>query len=139
MISYLINFVEDEVKVECFPESFTEKFSSEKLCEGEPEKEQEDDNDNYEDEDMVEEDPEVDVLKVSIYGEMEAGSDSVKVSSAPGFRRLTPKRRTSAASRRAWSDAAVRYRSRGTIDQLFLFFFFVFLGLEVVHDQLVSI
>ena len=60
---------------------------------------------------MVEEDPEVDVLQVSIYGEMEAGFDSVKVSSAPGFRRLTPKRRTSAASRRAWSDAAVRYQT----------------------------
>ena len=60
---------------------------------------------------MVEEDPEVDVLQVSIYGEMEAGSDSVKVSSAPGFRRLTPKRRTSAASRRAWSDAAVKYQT----------------------------
>ena len=67
--SYLINFVENEVKVECFPEAFTEKFSSEKLCEGEPEKEQEDDNDNYEDEDMVEEDPEVDTPGLKLLGD----------------------------------------------------------------------
>ena len=41
---------------------FSRVFHRKKLCEREPEK----DNDNYEDEDIVEEDPEVDVLQVSI-------------------------------------------------------------------------